>query len=251
MSGSIQVKHQQEIVSIFLNRPKRRNALSLRLLADLSAALSNEVDEQTNAVIICGSAGTFSAGADISDLHGTAEDLQMDDAIEEVTGKIRNLPVPVIAAIDGPCMGGAFDLALSCDYRVASYSAFFQVPAARLGLLYNPRSVVRMTKRLGRDAVFRMLVLGERISAEDALSAGVVSKLVKDSSHEGAFSIARATAGNQRAAASATKQLLNEITDDSYDNTYDAGYWEERRVEFLTSEDRHVAITAERKRRGF
>jgi len=159
MTEPIRVVREAGIVSLFLNRPERRNALSLALLAKLSEALSDEVREDTTAVIISG-----------------AEDLAMDDAIEEVTRKIQELPVPVIAAIDGPCMGGAFDLALSCDHRIASQDAFFHVPAARLGLLYNPRAIVRMRQRLGRDGVFRVLVLGERIDADEARLAGITTR---------------------------------------------------------------------------
>ena len=154
MTELIRVTHQSGVVSLFLNRPERRNALSLALLSRLSDALSSEIHDDTSALIVSGGDGCFSAGADLADLTGTLEDLGMDDAIEEVTQKIRDLPVPVIAAIDGPCLGGAFDLALSCDLRIAAADAFFQVPATRLGLLYNPRSILRWRQLLGRDAVF-------------------------------------------------------------------------------------------------
>ena len=156
MNEPIRVVHGEGVVSFFLNRPERRNALSLTLLARLSDALSSEIRGDTSAVIVSGVDGSFSAGADLTDLTGTLQDLGMDDAIEEVTLKIRDLPVPVIAAIDGPCLGGAFDLALSCDHRIASRDAFFQVPATRLGLLYNPRSIVRMRQLLGRDATVKL-----------------------------------------------------------------------------------------------
>ena len=196
MTGFIRVVREAGIVSLFLNRPERRNALSLALLAELSEALSDEIREDTTAFIISGVNGFFSAGGDLSDMTGTPADLRIDDAIEEVTRKIQELPVPVIAAIDGPCMGGAFDLALSCDHRIAATDAFFQVPAARLGLLYNPRAIVRMRQRLGRDGVFRVLVLGERLDAAEARVAGVVSHVVEGPSHDAALKIARAAGGN-------------------------------------------------------
>ncbi len=203
--------------------------------------------EDTTAVIISGVGGYFSAGGDLADLTGTPEDLAMDDAIEEVTRKIQELPVPVIAAIDGPCMGGAFDLALSCDHRIASQDAFFHVPAARLGLLYNPRAIVRMRQRLGRDGVFRVLVLGERIDADEARLAGIVSHVVEGASHDAALKIAQAARGNIRSAVGATKQLLNAI--DGMD--YDPGEWEERRREMMSSPERRTAVIKEKKRRGY
>ncbi len=247
MAELIRVAHQEGVVSIFLNRPERRNALSLALLSTLSAALSSEIGDDTSALIVSGVDGSFSAGADLSDLTGTLEDLGMDDAIAEVTRKIRDLPVPVIAAIDGPCLGGAFDLALSCDLRIASKDAFFQVPATRLGLLYNPRSIVRMRQLLGRDVIFRLLVLGERFDANAACRAGIVSRVVESASYDVALVVAQSTLGNIRSAVAATKQLLNAI--DGIE--YDPGEWDQRRRALLSSPERRAAVASEKKRRGY
>ena len=246
MTELIRVAHQEGVVSIFLNRPERRNALSLKLLSTLSNALSREIRDDTSALIISGVDGSFSAGADLADLTGTLEDLGMDDAIEDVTGKIRDLPVPVIAAIDGPCLGGAFDLALSCDFRIASKDAFFQVPATRLGLLYNPRSFVRMRQLLGRDVVFRVMVLGERLDANAACRAGIVFRVVEGASYNAAIEIAQASLGNIRSAVAATKRLLNAI--DGID--YDPMEWEQQRLALLSSPERRAAVAREKKRRG-
>jgi len=247
MAELIRVAHQEGVVSIFLNRPERRNALSLALLNTLSDALSREIGDDTSALIVSGVDGSFSAGADLSDLTGTLEDLGMDDAIAEVTRKIRDLPVPVIAAIDGPCLGGAFDLALSCDLRIASKDAFFQVPATRLGLLYNPRSIVRWRQLLGRDAVFRLLVLGERFDANAALQTGIVSHVVEGASYPAALVVAQAGLENIRLAVAASKRLLNAI--DGID--FDPGEWEKQRRALLSSPERKTAVINEKKRRGY
>jgi enoyl-CoA hydratase len=247
MTDLIRVTKEAGIVSIFLNRPQRRNALSLGLLADLSTALSTEVGEDVTAVILTGSGGVFSAGADLSDLSGTEKDLEIDDAIEKVTGIILESPVPVIAAIDGPCMGGAFYLALSCDHRIASRNAVFQVPVARLGLLYNPPSVQRMRQRIGRDAVFRLLVLGERLDAAEALQTGIVSRVFEGESYPAALELSALTTANDRSSSAATKQLLNAF--DSGD--YDPAYWEARRRGFLSSPERRERVEKEKKRRGY
>ena len=247
MNEPIHVVNSEGVVSFFLNRPERRNALSLALLARLSDALSNEIHNDASALIISGVDGCFSAGADLADLTGTIEDLGMDDAIEEVTMKIRNLPVPVIAAIDGPCMGGACDLALSCDHRIASRDAIFQVPATRFGLLYNPRAVVRMQQLLGRDGVFRLLVLGERLDANAAQMAGIVSRVVDGSSYQAALVVAQAVIGNFRSAVAASKRLLNAI--DGID--FEPAEWEKLRRELLSSPERKTAVSREKKRRGY
>jgi enoyl-CoA hydratase/carnithine racemase len=247
MAELIKVTHHPGVVSLFLNRPERRNAMSLALLKELSRALSEEITDETGAVVLSGGEGCFSAGADLSDMMGTIEDLRMDDAIEEVTTKIRGLPVPVIAAIDGPCMGGAIDLALCCDHRIASSDAFFQVPAARLGLLYNPRAIVRMQQLLGRDAVFCLLVLGERLDAVKARRAGVVAHVVEGASYDAALKIAQSSTTNIREAVAATKQLLNAI--DRVD--YDPEEWDRRRLELMSSPRRKTVVEREKKRRGY
>jgi enoyl-CoA hydratase/carnithine racemase len=247
MTESIRVTQEAGTASIFLNRPERRNALSLNLLAELSDILSSEVREDTTAVIITGAGGTFSAGADFADLTGTVKDLEMDDAIEKVTRSILELPVPVIAAIDGPCMGGAVDLALSCDHRIASRHAIFQVPAARLGLLYNPDAVLRMHRRIGRDAVVRILILGERLDAVAALQAGVVSSVVEDASYPAAVELARLCADNVRASVASTKRLLNAIDSDDYD----PAEWEEQRRDSLSSPERRLRVETVKKRHGY
>ncbi len=243
----IRVEHREGIVSLTLNRPERKNALSLSLLGAMSEALSKAVRGDVGAVVVAGADGCFSAGADLAELSGTARDLAIDDAIETITTAIRELPIPVIAAIDGPCLGGAFDLAMSCDLRIASAGAFFQVPATRMGLLYNPRSVVRMRQLLGRDVVFRLLVLGERFDAETALAAGAVSSIVTEGrSLEAAVTIAARATGNERNAVAASKGLLNALDGDDDDPRH----WEEVRSKLLSSPERRTAVAREKTRRG-
>ncbi len=245
MLEPITVEHHDEVVTIFLNRPERKNALSLALLQALSTALSNAQRPDTGSLILTGVGACFSAGADLNELSGTIDDLDVDDAIETVTHKIHEFPVPVIAAIDGPCLGGAFDLALSCDLRIAANNAFFQVPATRLGLLYNPRAILRMQRLLGRDTVFRLLVLGERFDAEAALQAGIVSRLVEASaSYPTALACGRQATTNLRSAVTSSKGLLNAIDSDHYD----AHFWQQQRQRHLSSTERHAAIT--RAKRG-
>lgn len=239
MEQPVLIEQGDNVVSITLNRPARRNALSLRLLGALGEALSEATVGDAGAVILAGAGGCFSAGADLTELSGTLEDRAIDDAIETVTDAIRRLPVPVIAAIDGACLGGAFDLAVSCDLRIASADAFFQVPATRFGLLYSPRSIVRMQKRLGRDAVFNLLVLGQRLDAGAALTAGVVSSVVgAGESRAAALTTACLAAENLPGAVAASKALLNAIEDGSFD----AGHWEMVRDQHLSSPERRRAV---------
>jgi enoyl-CoA hydratase/carnithine racemase len=245
MVDQVQLQHQDSVLSVLLNRPKRKNALSGSLLDALSAALDAEVGETTAAVVLSGAGGCFSAGADLMELSGTLQDIKVDEAIASVTSKIRGLPIPVIAAIEGACLGGAVDIALSCDLRIAAENAFFQVPATRLNLLYNPPSIQRLYRRLGRDALFQLLVVGQRLDAHAAHAAGLVSRVVKaGDSLQAAHEIAQQIGSNHQAAVAATKGMLNALDDQDYD----PDYWEGIRRQLLSSPERLEAV-ADAKRR--
>jgi enoyl-CoA hydratase/carnithine racemase len=238
---SVLVQHHDKVACLTLNRAANRNALSGTLLCALYDALLAQTSSNACAVIITGAGDVFSAGGDFTELTGTIDDLSVDDRITKVTDQIRALPIPVIAAVNGPCLGGAVDIALSCDVRIASENAWFQIPATRLGLLYNPASVRHMVQAYGKDLVFRLLVMGERFDADSALSAGLVASVVQTGGvHEAALSMAGQTGGNLRDAVAASKALLNAIGSEAFD----AAYWEQIRRELLSSESREKAISA-------
>ncbi len=239
MSDLICIDDQDDVFVLTLNRPERRNALSKALLGELHAALTATVKRGPGAIVLCGSGGSFSAGADLTELSGTIEDLAVDDAIEAVTAAIREAPVPVIAAIDGPCMGGAFDLAIACDVRLAASTAVFQVPATRMGLLYSPKSILRLHNRLGRDGIMNLLVMGARLDAQAALGCGIVSQVVEgESCLAAAMKCAKLTRDNVGISVAATKQLLNAIED----GNYVPAAWEHTRRELMSSPERADAV---------
>ncbi|MBT4891277.1 MAG: enoyl-CoA hydratase/isomerase family protein [Rhodospirillales bacterium] len=239
MSDLVLIDHKEGALVLTLNRPERKNAFSKAMLGELQSALSNEIRDDTGAVVIHGAGGCFSAGADMSELRGTGEDIDMDDAFDAVTTAMRAAPVPVIAAIDGPCMGGSFDFAMASDVRIANSKAVFQVPATRIGLLYSPKCIVRMRKLLGRDVVMRMMVLGERFDSQAALRSGIVSQVIEgDSCLNVAVEMAQQAQGNVRGAVEATKWLLNAVDSDDYDPEF----WEGIRKKLLSSSERQEAV---------
>jgi enoyl-CoA hydratase/carnithine racemase len=231
------------VCELVLDNPGRKNALSLALLADLSEKLAMALENDARAVILSGSGDVFSAGADFADLTGTIDDLAMDDAIEKVVIQIRDMPAPVIAAIEGPCMGGAVDIALACDFLVASKEAFFEVPAARLALLYNPEAVRRWRARLSGLTLRRMLILGERFTAAEALQAGVVSHLAAaGSALEKSRELADRAAKSSRDAVAATKGLLVALEA----GETDLARWEKIRRAILDSPERRKSVARAR-----
>ena len=235
----VQCKFSDDVCELVLDSPGRRNALSFSMLADLDRQLSNAHQKDARVVIITGAGNTFSAGADLNDLTGTIDDLALDDAIEKVVDVILALPAPVIGAIEGPCMGGAVDIALACDLLVASEDAFFQVPATSMGLLYNPRAIMRWRKRLSGLALRTMLLAGERLTADVAFQTGVVSHVVPtgsalDKSHDLASRILQ---GSPEAVA-ATKGLL--VALESGDMKLRR--WEKLRRKILASSERETSV---------
>ena len=231
------------VCELVLDNPGRKNALSLALLADLSEKLAMALENDARAVILSGSGDVFSAGADFADLTGTIDDLAMDDAIEKAVIQIRDMPAPVIAAIEGPCMGGAVDIALACDFLVASKEAFFEVPAARLALLYNPEAVRRWRARLSGLTLRRMLILGERFTAAEALQAGVVSHLaIEGSALEKSRELADRAAKSSRDAVAATKGLLVALES----GETDLARWQKIREQILDSPERRESVARAR-----
>lgn len=226
------------VVSVVLDAPERRNALSFQLLEELQAALTENVEGATG-IVISGTGGAFSAGADFADISGTSSDIAFDDAVERVTDAITASRIPVLAAIEGPCMGAAAHLALACDVRVAGEGSFIQIPAIRLGLLYSPRSIAGLAKTFARDAIRRLILLGERFDAGNARDAGLFSKVVPAGCalEEAIGSLVELSPVHLEALAS-TRELLNELDSGEYNDDT----WQRRRTDLLDSPARSQAI---------
>ena len=136
-------------------------------------------------------------------------------------------------------MGGAVDIALACDLLVAGESAFFEVPAARLGLLYNPRAVLRWRKRLSGLTLRSLLLVGERFAADAAVAAGVVShRAPTGSATARAHDLAAGILQGTPAAVAATKGMLLAIESDEIN----LERWDELRREILASPERKAAV---------
>ena len=241
------IEIEDGVCTIILNKPGKKNALSLELLADLEQNLEKlQNDEDLRAVILQGADGSFSVGADLADVTGTPADQEIDDQIERVNKLMQSLPVPCLAAIEGPCVGGAVTVALACDALVASENSFFEIPATRLGLLYNPGSVARLHARLGSATLTRLLLFGERLNAQTALQSGMVNWIVPDgSAYEKALEIISKVANSTKAVA-ATKSLIIAL-EHGQQNLSD---WNEIRNEILGSAERKGAVEKAKKRLG-
>lgn len=242
--SAVRATRQGAILLLELNAPERRNALSRPMLARLAEHL-REPAEGVLGVVLAGRGGTFSAGADFREISGTVDDLGYDDAVTAAREAIQSSPLPVVAAIEGPCMGAAADLALACDFRVAAEGGFVAIPAAGLGLLYNPDVVVRLARTFDADVLRRLLLLGQRLSAEEALRRGLVTEVVPAGSaaRRAAELLGGLSAGSAPAVA-ATKALLNACTG----GPPAAEHWQALRRDLLGSPERRHAVERARDR---
>lgn len=245
MTGLILAEQQEGICTLTLNNPRKKNALSLALLVELEQGLEwLQSDADLRAVILQGAEGTFSVGADLSDVTGTVADQEIDERIQRVNQLMRALPVPCLAAIEGPCVGGAVTVALACDALVASERAFFQIPATRLGLLYSPDAVAQFHVRLGSRALMRLLLLGERWDAQTALHTGLVGWVVPESTtREKVLELVRNMAKAPKAVG-ATKSLLLALEQ----GEQNLSYWKEIYVNILSSPERQAAVAQAKER---
>jgi enoyl-CoA hydratase/carnithine racemase len=244
MTAQLRIETAGGIATLTLDRPSRRNALSRELLKSLKAALTTIVADELRAVILTGAGDCFSAGADLLELQGTPEDVGFDDALTEIAAAVRDGPFLAIAAIEGPCVGAAFDLACACDARVASPKAFFELPAVRLGLLYNPAAIARIQHMLSVGTVQRLLLLGERIDGSQALAAGIVTHLAEEAQTiVTAGEIARRAIASPRALIE-TKFFLRALEQ----RPVDLAPWQAIRRELLASPERQAAVAAAKSR---
>ena len=239
-SPKIIIEDQQEqIREIILNTPERRNALSLAMLKELKDAFLI-TDSTTRVIVLSGAGSIFCAGGDLNELgRGEESDVQIDEAIEAVVEEIRNLSVPVIAAVEGACIGAGVDLLLACDLRVVAEDVYLEVPAVRLGFLYSPAGINRMYKRIGSTALIRLLLLGERLAAKDAHHLGAISHLAESgTSRTLALKLASEVCQGNAAAIDATKRYLTTLEN----GIVDKKEWERIRRQLLGSDERQKAV---------
>jgi enoyl-CoA hydratase/carnithine racemase len=211
----IEVARDGEVAVIRLNRPEKLNAISTEMERALHKALvSNEV-RASGAVILAGEGRAFSAGADISEFEGRSPEdvLRYYNDTGGVYEELAALPQPTIAAIHGYCLGGALELALALDFRIADDSAVFGFPEVSLGILASSGGLHRVTRLLGPARAKELFLLSERFGADDARRAGVVTEVVEEGKAlDRALEIAARLAALPRDAVAVTKQAIDAAT---------------------------------------
>ena len=160
--------------TVTLNRPDKANALTAAMLEELTG-IATRARGQAKALILTGAGRVFSAGAD---LDAARAGLATSPLWEELSGALARAPFLTIAALNGTLAGGAFGMALACDLRIAVPGARFFYPVMRLGFLPQPSDPKRMQALIGPARARMILMAGQKIDADAALSWGLIDRIV-------------------------------------------------------------------------
>ncbi len=177
----IEVERKGDVVLITINNPPM-NVLCTTLLEELDDVLEEIKNDKTlRAAVLTGEGRAFVAGADIKEMKdmSTEKALKFSLLGQEVLNKIEQLPIPVIAAVNGFALGGGTELALACDIRIASEAAKFGQPEVNLGVIPGFGGTQRLARLIGSGKAKELIYTGDMIDAETAHSIGLVQKVVE------------------------------------------------------------------------
>ncbi|HEX8493010.1 MAG TPA: enoyl-CoA hydratase-related protein [Pyrinomonadaceae bacterium] len=175
------VERRGRVTIITINRPEKRNALNIQTRAEGAAVLDELRDDETVGVVIFTGAGdkAFIAGADIAEFAGRTALTQRDVMLgRSLFTAIDTFPKPVIAMVNGYCLGGGCELALACDMRIASETASFGQPEINLGIIPGGGGTQRLTRLVGEGKAMEMILTGDIIDAKTAFALGLVNMVV-------------------------------------------------------------------------
>jgi len=168
------------VTTITMNRPERRNALSLAMMTELITALrASSAQPQTRAVILAGNGPAFSAGHDLRELSGRDINAyrQIFDVCTQLMTAIQDIPQPVIARVHGVATAAGCQLVATCDLAVAAEAARFATPGVKIGL-FCTTPMVALTRAIGRKHALEMLLTGVAVDARTAMEWGLVNRVV-------------------------------------------------------------------------
>jgi enoyl-CoA hydratase len=175
------VERRDRVALITINRPEKRNALNIQTRQEGAAVLEKLREDESVGVVVFTGAGdkAFIAGADIAEFAGRTALTQRD----VMTGRslftaIDTFPKPVIAMINGYCLGGGCELALACDIRISSETASFGQPEINLGIIPGGGGTQRLTRLVGEGKAMELILTGDIINAQTAYNLGLVNAVV-------------------------------------------------------------------------
>jgi len=247
MYNTLKYEKKDTIGILTVNRPDKMNALSNELTMELKQVLEEiEKDEDLRVLIITGAGDkAFVAGADISEL--VERDALIGRSVsrfrQELFSRIENLPVPVLAAVNGYALGGGLELALACNIRIAAESAKFGAPEVKLGIIPGDGGTQRLPRLVGLGRAMEMVITGDFVDAEEAHRIGLANKVVPDQElMEATMALAQKIATRPPLAVKYAKEAVNR----SQEGDAASGYALESYLHALscTTEDKKEGVTA-------
>jgi len=212
---------QEGICLLKISAPKSLNALNSTILREMNDFVSS-IDAHTRVLIITGDGEkSFVAGADISEMAhlNEQEGFEFGRLGAQVFRKIEQLPIPVIAAVNGFALGGGCELAMACDIRIASVNAKFGQPEVGLGIIPGFSGTVRLPRLVGQGMAKELIYTGRVIRADEALRIGLVNAVYeREELLDKALELAQMILKNAPLAIQAAKQSINEGYDLSADD---------------------------------
>ncbi len=223
----------EEYISVIeINRPKELNALNRELMLEIRDTLrALDDDDRVRVIILTGGPKVFAAGADIKQMqNASAIDMLNIDQFSTWDG-IKRTRKPIIAAVSGFALGGGCELAMICDMIVASDTAKFGQPEIRIGTMPGAGGTQRLTRAIGKVRAMEMVLTGKFISAEEALSFGLVNKVVPvELLLDETLRLAREIAKLSPVAVKLAKEAVN----NAFNSTLDEGLVFERKNFYLS-----------------
>ena len=242
---TIQVKTEGRVGVITLNRPEALNALCDALTGELAEALAAfERDEDIGCVVLTGSRKAFAAGADIKELQSRDQvSLYLNDPFAQTWESVARFRKPIIAAVSGYALGGGCEIAMMCDFIIASETAKFGQPEINLGVMPGSGGTQRLPRAVGKAKAMDLCLTGRMMDAEEAERAGLVSRVVPaDDLMDTVMEAAEAIATKSLPVAMMTKEAINR----SFEVGLTEGVLFERRVfqSQFSLEDQREGIAA-------
>ena len=214
---------------ITLHRPKALNALCAALIEELGQALRDfDADPEVGCIVMTGSEKAFAAGADIKEMKDkTFQEVSDQDFITDDWEVVTTVRKPVIAAVAGFALGGGCEMAMMCDIIIAADTAKFGQPEIKIGTIPGSGGTQRLTRAVGKSLAMYMCLTGEMITAEEALSAGLVAKVVPA---DELMAVTMKTAETIAGLSQPVVRMCKEAVDRAFESSLQEGVLFERRL---------------------
>jgi len=241
---NIVVSAEDRVSVVTLNRPQVLNALNRATMDELVDALEGyDRDDAVRCVILTGAGRAFAAGADINEFRGATPVTMLNQYRFQQWERIRKIGKPIIAAVNGFCLGGGCELAMLCDIILAAEAARFGQPEINLGLMPGAGGTQRLPRAVGKHRAMELILTGRQITAQVAYEWGLVNRVVPG---EMLMDEARALAREIAEKAPVAVRLAKEAILKSLDSPLETGLDHERRLFYLlfSTQDKDEGIDA-------